>query len=147
MKNLDGTIPVIGSYSGSGTTTLYAWKPTSNNSTTNEITGTIVNTDDTDIKINLVQLPDYASSVIHASYIHDQYVGAYWKNNQKGERIIRIPVSSSLLVGSWGCIGVLAGRRMERGVISYSVTEDSDDAGITYNRSTETSGRYAFTGQ
>ena len=50
VKNLDGTIPVIGSYSGSGTTTLYAWKPTSNNSTTNEITGTIVNTDDTDIK-------------------------------------------------------------------------------------------------
>ena len=137
VKNLDGTIPVIGSYSGSGTTTLYAWKPTSNNSTTNEITGTIVNTDDTDIKINLVQLPDYASSVIHASYIHDQYVGAYWKNNQKGERIIRIPVSSSLLAGSWDASVFWLGDGWSPGDIVFS-TEDSDDAGITYNRSTET---------
>lgn len=135
VLNLDSTTPGA-QFTGTGTTTLYVWKPTANASTTVEVTGTISNTiDPTGVSINVIQLPNYSMATVRDNgYMAGEYIGAFWKADQQGERIIRIPVSNAARAGEWDAsvYWLGSGGAWNAGDIVFS-TEDSDDPGIDFN--------------
>ena len=136
VRNLDATTPGT-SFTGTGTMILYVWKPTVNSSTSNEITGIISNAiDSAGASINVIQLPDYSMGTVRDDYMSGEYVGAFWKASQKGERIIRIPVNSVHREGNWDASVYWMGPGWKAGDIVFS-TAESDDPGITYNSNTE----------
>ena len=136
VRNLDMSVPGM-SFTGTGTKTLYVWKPTVNPSTSTEITGTISNIiDPAGVSIEVIQLPDYAMATVRDDYMSGEYVGAFWKASQKGERIIRIPVNSAAREGDWDASVYWLGPGWKAGDIVFSTVE-SEDAGITYDSSTE----------
>ena len=139
VRNLDGSTPgTTNQITGTGTKTLYVWKPTANTSTSVEITGTINNViDPTGASIEVIQLPDYPMTTVRNNYMSGEYVGAFWKANQKGERIIRIPVGNGTIrSGNWDASVYWMGPGWNVGDIVFS-NDTSDDTGITYNSSTE----------
>lgn len=132
IRNLNNTTPGT-QFTGTGSKTLYVWKPTANTSTTAEVTGTITNVSDpTGVSINVIQLPNYAMAAVRNSYMSGEYVGAFWKADQKGERIIRIPVTNAVRAGEWDASVYWLGYSWKAGDIVFS-TEDSDDAGINFS--------------
>ena len=138
VRNLDGSTPGDTSqFTGTGTKELYVWKPTANPSTSVEVTGTISNViDPTGVSIEVIQLPDYSMSVVRANYMSGEYVGAFWKTNQKGERIIRIPVNNITRAGDWDASVFWLGAGWKAGDIVFS-SDASGDSGITYDSNTE----------
>lgn len=138
VRNLDGSTPAAtNQFTGTGSKTLYVWKPTANPSVSNEITGTISNViDPTGVSINVIQLPDYSMSTVRDSYMAGEYVGAFWKANQKGERIIRIPVINILRAGDWDASVFWLGPGWKAGDIVFS-NDESEDQEITFNSTTE----------
>ncbi|MCD7943084.1 MAG: fimbrillin family protein [Bacteroides intestinalis] len=137
VRNLDASTPGT-SFTGTGTKTLYVWKPTVNPSTDVEITGTISNAvAPIGASINVIQLPDYSMSTVRDNYMSGEYVGAFWKAGQKGERIIRIPVNTIAdRSGDWDASVFWLGPGWKAGDIVFS-NEESADPGITYNSTTE----------
>lgn len=136
VRNADGTIPGT-QFTGTGTKTLYIWKPTVNSSTTVEVIGTISNViDPTGVSIKVIQLPDYAMSTVRDNYMSSEYVGAFWKASQRGERIIRIPVTNAMRAGEWDASVYWLGAGWNTGDIVFS-TDDSADSGITFNATDE----------
>lgn len=137
VRNLDASTPGT-SFTGTGTKTLYVWKPTVNPSTSAEITGTISNViDPAGASIAVIQLPDYPMATVRDNYMSGEYVGAFWKASQKGERIIRIPVGNGTIrSGDWDASVFWLGPGWKAGDIVFS-NDASDDIGITYNSSTE----------
>lgn len=134
VRNLDGSAPVAGgTYSGSGSKTLYVWKFTANLSNTATIDGTIAQVGNSAALINVSQL---SSASIAPSYISNAYVGAFWKADQTGERIIRIPVSISEQDGAWDASVYWMDAGWHPGDIVFS-NAVSDDTGVTYNTATE----------
>ncbi|WP_298648807.1 fimbrillin family protein [uncultured Proteiniphilum sp.] len=137
VRNLDTSTPGT-SFTGMGTKTLYVWKPTANSSTSVEITGTISYViDPTGASIAVIQLPDYPMTTVRDDYMSGEYVGAFWKANQKGERIIRIPVGSGTTrAGDWDASVFWMGPGWKAGDIVFS-NDTSGDPGVTYNSATE----------
>lgn len=137
VRNTDNSTPGQ-QFTGTGTKTLYVWKPTANTSTTAEVTGTISNViDPTGVSIEVVQLPDYAMAAVRDNgYMFGEYVGAFWRADQRGERIIRIPVTSAERAGDWDVSVYWLGSGWSAGDIVFS-TEDSDDAGVTFHAPNE----------
>lgn len=139
VRNTDNSTPGQ-QFTGTGTKTLYIWKPTANTSTTAEITGTISNViDPTGVSINVIQLPNYAMATVRDNgYMSGEYIGAFWKANQRGERIIRIPVTNAARAGEWDAsvYWLGSGGAWNAGDIVFS-TEDSDDTGVTFRASDE----------
>lgn len=139
VRNQDGSTPgTTNQFTGTGTKTLYVWKPTANPSTSVEITGTINNViDPAGASIEVIQLPDYPMATVRNNYMSGEYVGAFWKANQIGERIIRIPVGSGMIrSGNWDASVYWLGPGWKAGDIVFS-NDISNDTGITYNSSTE----------
>lgn len=136
VRNTDGTTPGT-QFTGTGSKTLYVWKATPNVSTTAEITGTISNViDPAGVSINVVQLPDYAMATVRNNYMSGEYAGVFWRANQRGERIIRIPVTATVRAGEWDASVYWLGAGWKAGDIVFS-TDDSEDTGITFNSTTE----------
>lgn len=137
VRNLDASTPGT-SFTGTGTKTLYVWKPTVNPSTSAEITGTISSvTDPTGASIAVIQLPDYPMSTARDNYMSGEYIGAFWKASQKGERIIRIQVGNGTIrSGDWDASVFWLGPGWKAGDIVFS-NDGSADPGITYISSTE----------
>ncbi|MCD7939441.1 MAG: fimbrillin family protein [Bacteroides intestinalis] len=136
VRNTNGTTPGT-QFTGTGTKTLYVWKPTANSSPTAEITGTISNViDPTGVSINVIQLPDYTMATVRDSYMSGEYVGAFWKASQQGERIIRIPVTNAVRAGEWDASVYWLDAGWNTGDIVFS-TNDSDDSGVTFNVANE----------
>ena len=129
VLNLDGFAPST-QYTGTGTTTLYVCKPTANANTSAEVSGTIVNAvDPTRVSIEVIQLPNYDMTTVRDNYMKGEYVGAFWKANQKGERIIRIPVNAAARAGEWD-VSVIGWEPVGKWAISYSVTTDRTIQGL-----------------
>ena len=136
VRNTDGSIPGT-QFTGTGTKTLYIWKPIANTSTTAEVIGTISNViDPTGVSIKVIQLPDYAMATVRDDYMSGEYVGAFWKASQRGERIIRIPVTNAMRAGEWDASVYWLGAGWNTGDIVFS-TDDSADSGITFNATDE----------
>lgn len=136
VRNTDSTTPGT-QFTGTGTKTLYIWKPTVNSSTTVEVIGTISNViDPTGVSIKVIQLPDYAMATVRDNYMSSEYVGAFWKASQRGERIIRIPVTNAMRAGEWDASVYWLGAGWNTGDIVFS-TDDSADSGITFNATDE----------
>lgn len=137
VRNLDTSTPGT-SFTATGTKTLYIWKPTANASTSVEITGTISNAiDPAGASIGVVQLPDYPMATVRDNYMPGEYVGAFWKADQKGERIIRIPVGNDgTRSGDWDASIFWLGPGWKAGDIVFS-NDGSADPGITYISTTE----------
>lgn len=136
VRNTDSTTPGT-QFTGTGTKTLYIWKPTANTSTTAEVIGTISNViDPTGVSIKVIQLPDYAMATVRDDYMSGEYVGAFWKASQRGERIIRIPVTNAMRAGEWDASVYWLGAGWNTGDIVFS-TDDSADSGITFNATDE----------
>lgn len=131
--NLDGTTPA-GTYSGSGSKTLYAWIPTANTST-NADTFDLIQDDAGAATVSVLQLADYPVSSVSSSYITGAYVGAFWKASQKGERLIRIPVDAAR-AGDWDASVYWMDPSWNAGDIVFS-TSGSDDPGINFNNASE----------
>lgn len=144
VKNLDGSAPTQ-SYSyttpnpsttGSGTKTLYAWVNTQNASTTANRTGTIALASDATVKTTVNQLLKLdPGAVATGSALATAYVGAFWRADQTGERIIRIPVSGAN-AGTWTASILSTDANWPADLAVFSTTA-STDAGITWNRATE----------
>lgn len=131
VRNLDGSTPMAGgSYSGTGSKTLYVWKFTPNTSSSATIDGTISQVGNPAALIGVSQLPDYGSAIAPA-YIANAYVGAFWRADQTGERIIRIPVGTAALAGEWDASVYWTDAGWKPGDIAFS-NALSDDTGITY---------------
>lgn len=132
VRNVDGSIPGR-QLTGTGSKTLYVWKPTTNSNTSDEFTGTISNViDPTGVSIKVIQLPNYAMATVRDNgYMSGEYIGAFWKANQRGERIIRIPVSSLDRAGEWDASVYWMGDGWNAGDIVFS-TDESNDPGITF---------------
>lgn len=140
VRNLDGSTPgTTTQFTGTGTKKLYVWKPTANPSTSVEITGTINNViAPAGAFIEVIQLPDYPMTTVRDTYMSGEYVGAFWKAGQTGERIIRIPVGTNTVrSGKWDASVYWLGPGWNAGDIVFS-NDISDDTGITYHSSTET---------
>lgn len=137
VHNLDSSVPGT-QFTGTGTKKLYVWKPTVNTSTSAEVTGTISNANDpAGASIEVVQLPDFAMATVRNSYMSGEYVGAFWKANQRGERIIRIPVGGGTIrAGNWDASVFWLGPGWKAGDIVFS-NDESGDSGITYKSTTE----------
>lgn len=137
VLNVNGSTPST-TFTGTGTKTLYVWKSTSNPSVNTEITGIISNINDPGgASIKVIQLPDYAMSIVRNNYMEGEYVGAFWKASQKGERIIRIPVGNiAIRSGDWDASVFWLGPGWKAGDIVFS-NDESADTGITYNSTTE----------
>lgn len=139
VRNQDGSTPgTTNLFTGTGTKTLYIWKPTVNSSTSAEITGNISNViDPGGVSVHVIQLPAYPMTTVRDNYMTGEYVGAFWKANQKGERIIRIPVGNGIIrSGDWDASVFWLGPGWNAGDIVFS-NDNSDDPGITYNYTTE----------
>lgn len=131
VRNLDGSTPASGgTYAGTGSKTLYVWKFTPNTSNAATIDGTITQVGNPAALIGVSQLPDYGSAIAPA-YIANTYVGAFWRADQTGERIIRIPVGTAALAGDWDASVYWTDGGWNPGDIVFS-NAVSDDAGITY---------------
>ena len=140
VENLDGSGPLSpgNSYKGSGDKTLYVWR-FAPNSTTATIDGTITVAGDSSPQIDVIQLADIPGTGLdgaYSSYIPNTYVGAFWKAGQKGERIIRIPVSNSAQAGGWDASVLWMDGSWKPGDIVFG-TASSSDGGITWNNMTE----------
>ena len=139
VRNQDGTTPgTTNQFTGTGTKTLYVWKYTENSSTSIEMAGTIYNIIDVSgASIKVIQLPNYPMATVRDNYMSGEYVGAFWKANQKGERIIRIPVGNGTTrSGNWDASVYWLGAGWRAGDIVFS-NDVSDDTRITYNSTTE----------
>ena len=131
VRNTDGTIPGT-QFTGTGTKTLYIWKPTVNSSTTVEVIGTISNViDPTGVSIKVIQLPDYAMATVRDNYMSSEYVGAFWKASQRGERIIRIPVTNAMRAGEWDASVYWLGAGWNTGDIVFSTDDSADSTLLT----------------
>ena len=136
VRNLDGSAPVAGgTYSGSGSKTLYVWKFTPNSSNTATIDGTIAQAGNPAALIEVSQLPDYGTALA-PSYISNVYIGAFWKADQTGERIIRIPIGAAGQAGAWDASVYWMDAGWQPGDIVFS-NAVSGDPGITYTAGTE----------
>lgn len=138
VRNLDGSIPgVTNQFTGTGTKKLYVWKHTVNSSLDTEIKGVISNViDPNGASINVVQLPNFPMATVRDDYMSGEYIGAFWKANQKGERLIRIPVDNGMRSGDWDASVFWLGVGWKAGDIVFS-NDESADPGITYNSNTE----------
>jgi hypothetical protein len=138
VRNLNGSAPVAGgSYSGSGSKTLYVWKFTANPSNTATIDGTIAQVGNAAALINVSQLPNVDPSSVTNTVIANSYVGAFWTASRTGERIIRIPVTASTNEGAWDASVLWTDGSWKAGDIVFS-TQQSADGGITYVNTTQT---------
>lgn len=138
VRNLDGSAPVVGgTYSGTGSKTLYVWKFTSNASNSATVDGTISQTGNPTALINVTQLPNADPGSLTNSVIANSYVGAFWTASLTGERIIRIPVTSGADEGAWDASVLWTDGSWKAGEIVFS-TQQSADGGITYANGTQT---------
>lgn len=123
--------------SGVGSMTVYTIA-TANPSTTAERATTIyLNGNPVDVRVNVRQLKKVEEQKIVVQNLDSCYVGAFWRVNQTGERLIRIPVGTSEdKLGQWSAWVAWTDGNWAEGDIVLD-TYDSPDPGITWNIATE----------
>lgn len=137
VRNLDGSTPVAGgNYAGTGSRTLYVWIPSQNPSSSAERTGTISQPGNAAALINVSQLPDVLPSGITNTALAHAFVGAFWRASQKGERIIRLPVTDAANAGAWDASVLWTDDGWVPGEIVFS-NAPTEDGGVTYISGTE----------
>lgn len=137
VTNLNGSTPTAGgTYTGTGTKTLYVWIVSPNPSSGESRIGTISQVGNPAALINVDQLPNINPAAVSSTMINNSYVGAFWTAARTGERIIRIPVTSSTDSGAWDASVLWTDGSWKAGDIVFS-TQQSTDAGITYVHATQ----------
>lgn len=88
--------------------------------------------------IRFISLPQIAPGSITGigDFLRNSYVGAFWRADQVGERLIKITASDSGNMGAWS-VQVYEYGDFQPGDIVFS-TKPSADPGVTWNKSTET---------
>lgn len=134
-QTLSGSTPEV-SVPGSGNTPLYLYVPGMNQHPASDRIGSIgLQPGDGQQRIVVRQLPPVLPSEMVTTAIPEVYVGAFWRSEQTGERIIRIPVGAAE-AGLWSASVLWYDENWPLSGIYFS-TEESEDEGITRNPDTE----------